>query len=75
MGSLVALSHAMVWWVRYDRGSVTLAENIAAYGPMMVLFLYLPATLMVLRRPNEGTLPVWLEERVKRWPAWIQGTA
>lgn len=29
-------------------------------GSLMIAFLYLPATLMVLRRPNEGPIPGWL---------------
>lgn len=30
-------------------------------GNVMVLFFYLPALFMVLRRPNEGDVPRWLE--------------
>jgi hypothetical protein len=30
-------------------------------GALIVAFVYLPATIMVLRRPNEGDLPRWLE--------------
>lgn len=35
--------------------------------------LYLPAVLIVLRRPNEGTLPASLERLLRSWPAWIRG--
>jgi hypothetical protein len=37
--------------------------------------LYLPCVLMVLRRPNEGYAPAWLESRLSRWrlPAWAVG--
>lgn len=34
--------------------------------PAMLLCLYLPALLMVLRRPNVGTVPVWLDRVVRR---------
>jgi hypothetical protein len=35
--------------------------------------MYLPATLMVLRRANEGAIPDWLEQRFENWPAWLRG--
>ena len=71
--TLAILSHAIVWMVRYDREAVTLSENILAYGPMMVACLYLPVTFMVLRRPNEGVLPGWIEWRIAAWPLWLRG--
>ena len=42
-------------------------------GGLFVLLLYLPATAMVLRRPNEGPVPRYLESRMERWPPWIRG--
>ena len=44
-------------------------------GQYIVLLLYLPATLMVLKRPNRGPAPRWLERRIVRWPQWIRGTS
>jgi hypothetical protein len=41
----------------------------------ITLLLYIPATLMVLRRPNEGPVPAWLESAIARWPAWLRGRA
>lgn len=38
----------------------THAGMTAVAGPLLVALLFLPATLMVLRRPNEGTVPAWL---------------
>ncbi len=32
-------------------------------GILIVVFIYLPALAIVLRRPNEGTLPVWMPFR------------
>ena len=29
-------------------------------GLLMVVFVYLPALAVVLRRPNEGPLPAWM---------------
>ena len=41
--------------------------------PAMVWLAYMPALLMVLRRPNRGFAPQWLERIAKRTPAWIGG--
>lgn len=38
----------------------------AQVGALMVAFCYMPATLLVLRRPNEGELPAWLSV-VRKW--------
>lgn len=35
-------------------------EWVNSVGSLMVLLLYLPATILVLRRTNEGTPPAWL---------------
>jgi hypothetical protein len=48
--------------------SIEAARRSAAFFPYMVVSLYIPALLMVLRRPNEGAVPVWLESRVRRRP-------
>jgi hypothetical protein len=32
-------------------------------GILMVVFVYLPALIIVLRRPNAGPLPAWLRLR------------
>ena len=36
--------------------------------------MYLPALVLVLARPNTGSIPVWLQEGVRSWPAWLRGT-
>jgi hypothetical protein len=38
-----------------------------------VTSLYVPALFMVLRRPNEGPAPPWIERAVAPLPAWIRG--
>ena len=35
-------------------------EHYRQIGTLMVLVIYLPATIMILRRPNTGERPVWL---------------
>jgi hypothetical protein len=46
----------------------------AISGNLFVLLLYLPVTIMVLRRPNAGPAPRWLEHRVACLPAWLRGS-
>jgi hypothetical protein len=39
-------------------------------------FMYLPCVIMLLRRPNRGTAPQWLERWIQRWrlPRWAAGS-
>ena len=53
--------------------AVSLVTNIEAGRspafssvPFVLLGVYLPALIMVLRRPNEGALPEWLERQIAR---------
>jgi len=72
--ALVAASYVGHAWVRihlppgyHERLSYELV------GRAMVWSLYLPCTLLVLRRRNEGPLPAWLERRIDSWPEWLRG--
>jgi hypothetical protein len=38
-----------------------------------LLTCYLPMLLCVLRRPNVGAVPEWLERRIAWMPRWIVG--
>ena len=42
-------------------------------GPYVMLGCYLPALYIVLRRPNEGLLPQWLERATASLPPIIRG--
>ena len=42
---------------------------------LVLLGVYAPALVMVLRRDNAGPLPQFIERRIARWPAWIRGNA
>jgi hypothetical protein len=72
--AVVSLSYIGHTWVR-----VHLPPNYGdglAYqlvGQAMVWSLYLPCTVLVLRRKNAGELPAWLEQRIAGWPAWLRG--
>ena len=58
----------------YTRGMDT--SSFHRYnGLAIVIAMYLPALWMVLRRPNEGVVPVWLERASAALPAWLRGRA
>ena len=42
---------------------------------LVLLGVYAPALIMVLRRDNAGPLPQFIERGIARWPAWIRGSA
>jgi hypothetical protein len=41
---------------------------------LVLVGVYAPALVMVLRRDNSGRLPAFIERRIARWPAWIRGS-
>lgn len=51
------------------------APLLEAMGKASLVAYYLPCVVMVLRRPNEGALPAWIERRTLHWPAWLRGAA
>jgi hypothetical protein len=58
----------------YTRGMDT--SSFYRYnGLAIVIGLYLPALWMVLRRPNEGAVPAWLERASALLPSWLRGRA
>src|SRR5512138_3062500 len=69
----VLVSHAIWRWLLAQNPWPLRVEYVRASGSLYTLFLFLPLTAMVLRRPNEGVVPDWLECRITRWPAWLRG--
>jgi hypothetical protein len=72
--ALVTLSYIGHAWVRVHLPAIH--DDGASYqlvGQAMVWSLYLPSTLLVLRRSNEGQLPAWIESRIAAWPTWLRG--
>lgn len=58
-----------------------LAWNITSVGPRVpdsapwsVASLYIPALIMLLRRPNSGAMPRLIERAATRLPAWLRGS-
>jgi hypothetical protein len=64
--TLAALSNVM--WLVASRDAGFYA-TVLSYTKAAVPCMYLPCTLMILRRPNEGTVPAWLERRIAGWSA------
>lgn len=69
---LVVLSYVALGFMSHTNN---MPADIDASGRFIVLFLYIPATLMVLRRPNEGPAPARLERAISSWPMWLRGNA
>jgi hypothetical protein len=50
-------------------------ELFPRYAGISNCVLVLPCVIMLLRRPNEGPAPTWVERRVASLPSWIRGSA
>jgi hypothetical protein len=52
-------------------------DDMVAYfrnnGTAVFLCVYLPAVYLILRRPNEGRVPSWVEKAVGVLPRWARG--
>jgi hypothetical protein len=66
--TLCSATGFFVWYIRF-------ADNpayVLAAAPYVILSSYLPCLVMILRKPNTGDAPVWIERalaRLKRTPA------
>lgn len=66
MAVFVALSWvACEWWVHTGLMLEMSAETLLSVH-IVVPLLYLPCLIMVLRRPNEGRVPVWVDRAAAR---------
>jgi hypothetical protein len=70
-----ALSYVVLMYLLHGRPWPSYPARALAGGAMYTLLLYVPLTLMILRRPNEGGVPTWLERRIASWPRWLRGVA
>lgn len=69
----VGMSH-VIWRILFlERPFTNYVDYTTASGKLYTLLIFLPLTAMVLLRPNEGSLPAWLESRVARLPTWLRG--
>jgi len=74
--SVVLSATSVIAWAGALVASIGLGR-IPAFGSSLFVLagVYLPALIMVLRRPNEGELPARLEHLSARLPAWIRGVS
>lgn len=70
--AFVALSYVVFGWWAHLRPYDTVANSVAASVYMVVPLLYLPCLAMVMRRPNEGEMPPWVERSVARAVAAVR---
>jgi hypothetical protein len=71
---LVLGSYAAIWWASPRLPTTpNLPLSLEVYGRAIILAMYLPATALVLLRPNEGALPGWVERRLLFLPEWLRG--
>ena len=75
--TLMAIASFGASWLQdriAERATDTVSLQWTA-GNVLVLFFYLPALVMVLRRPNEGAVPAWLESVARAVSAARRGVA
>jgi hypothetical protein len=71
---LAGVSHIGYNLAVWTRDPTAYVETLSRwYSPFMIASLYLPCVAMVLRRPNEGVVPVWIEKRLGVLPGWLRG--
>jgi hypothetical protein len=70
---LTLLSHVPLPFSQAMNTLPTIEERIVRYGALVIPFLFVPCLLMVLRRPNEGAVPEWIERKLAGAPAWLRG--
>jgi hypothetical protein len=65
-----------VWVQGVPRTGVTLWDAQMRQSATAIALVLIPlVTAMVLQRPNEGTVPAWLERRLTNVPGWLRGRA
>jgi hypothetical protein len=75
-GALALASWAVEWAAAPGEPYATWAQRNAVMGPATVWAVFVPALLLILRRPNAGALPLPLDRWLGRVriPAWVRGT-
>jgi len=59
----------------YGAGAVERGLLFARNAPIILVLYYLPCLIIVLRRPNEGSVPSWLEHATAKLPRWLRGSS
>jgi hypothetical protein len=55
------------------RNEPDMATMFHETAPFAVWFMYVPALVLVLLRPNEASVPTWIERLTLGWPHWLRG--
>jgi len=72
--AILALASHGSWHLALARRADPTSLQVAdANALTYLLLLYVPALIMVLRRPNVGVVPAWLERAAARLPSGIRG--
>lgn len=65
-----------VAWAQFDWSVPDAAlQDPVHHAPWLLMSVYLPALVVILRRPNEGRIPARLERAISRWPMFLRGTS
>ena len=67
--TLIAWVACALWYLRLHHGVNYVDEAV----PYVLAAIYLPAMIVVMRRPNEGAVPTWIEPLVTRLPLCLRG--
>ena len=62
-----------LWQSHYARTATSLVELQYGAGDALVACFYLPALIAILRRPNEGETPAWMERIGARVERYLSG--
>ena len=73
--ALVALSHFAFLRTFFNPHLTSMDAYVAATAAAVAHWLFLPTLLIVLRRPNVGVVPAWVEQMMRRTPHWLRGHA
>jgi hypothetical protein len=72
--ALVVLSYIEAWWSHRVDMPASYEQAFAMASPLITSLIYLPCLIMVLRRPNHGPVPKWMEQVAIRLRARIAAT-
>lgn len=63
---LVAASYIEAWWTHSSAIPASYEQGFAMAAPVINSLVYLPCLIMVLRKPNHGHVPDWIERGAMR---------
>lgn len=70
---LLSSASLVMWSAQLITASVQRRQPAFASSLFVLCGVYLPATVMILRRPNAGRMPAAIEIVARRLPVWLRG--